>query len=211
MKSFLCALALIMFVALPAQAAAPLTRAQAANFVAAIPDMESLSDKMRKEGKDAVLESTVRPKPGDTDFRPYTKGAEVLKVKFPADYTLLASTVMKHGFTSAEDWAVAGDNVMMAYLATKMEGKDYKALQAMANVPPEVKAKLPPQAAAQMDQALTVMRVVQAVPPANKEIVRPHVPAIDAWLAREQKKYSAQRTAKAPAKAPAQAPAKTTP
>lgn len=186
--AFFCVTALFLAnLPLPAQAAG-LTAQQTQSFVQAIPDMEALSDKMRAEGKDAVLESSVRPKPGDTDFKPYTKGMVTLKEKFPADYIVLEETVEKYGFANAGEWATTGDQVMMAYLATKMEGKQYDALKQMAAVPAEVLAKLPPKVTSQIEQAKTVIKVAEQVPPEDKETVRPHTAAIDAWLAREQKK-----------------------
>lgn len=184
-------LTFLLFAAAPAfaqSATGSLTASQAQSFVAAIPDMEILADKFRAEGKEGFLESAVRPRPGDTEFKPYTRGLAAMQEKYPDDYDLIGETVSKRGFRNAEEWAAAGDKVMLAYLAVKMEGQQYQTLKAMANVPPEVMTKLPPKMVSQIEQARTVMTVAENTPPADKETARPYVPAIDAWLAREQKK-----------------------
>ncbi|MGQ0527294.1 MAG: hypothetical protein ACT4OY_04600 [Alphaproteobacteria bacterium] len=176
--------------------AATLTSDQVKQFTNAIPDIEAFSTKMQKEGKDKALEKAVRPKPGESQFTPYTKGVVALKSQFPPDYTALSGVVSKHGFATPEIWANVGDSVMQAYLATKMQGKNMEAMQAMAKLPPEMKAKLPPQAKAQIEQATSMLKIVNAAPAANKEAIKPHIPAIDAWLQREEAKMKASAAAK---------------
>lgn len=165
-------------------AANQLSSADVGKFVEAIPDVEVFASDMKAQGKDKILEGAVKPVDGEKEFSPYSKGVELLKEKFPEDYKHLGDIVTKHGFKSQESWAQAGDNVMLSYMAIKVEQQNPEVAQSLKNITPEMKAQMPPETQAQVDNAMKMMEIVNAVPPANKDAVKPHLKGIDEWLER---------------------------
>ncbi len=164
--------------------AGELTSDLAGKFVGSMSDVMTMSEDMRREGKDEVITAAAQPAPGDAVFAPYAKSIAVLKEKFPADYKKLGGLVSKHGFNSAESWATTGDDVMLSYVALKTLESNPQAmasLQAMDNMTPEMLAMMPPEAKAQMEQAKVMMQMVGAVPPANREAVKPFAGEIENW------------------------------
>lgn len=204
--SFVALLALFVF-NVSALAAEAITAAQAGQFVSAIPQIEAFSTKLEQSGKNKILEDAVKPKPGETQLSPYTKGVAVMKAQLPEEYNELGTIVTAHGFPSQEGWAVVGDNVMQSYMAIKMEGQNQEAVKAMAAMTPEQKAGLPPQAQAQIEQAVNMMKLLETVPSGNKEAVRPHIASIDQWLQEAAKKNAPQPATAAPQGSTAPAPA----
>ena len=179
----LCALTLVS----PAMAAQQkLSDKDVKQFVAAIGDVEGFADKLKEEGKDKALEAAVEPESGK-EFTPYGNGVELLKKKFPEDYTKLTGLVTKHGFKSPENWASTGDTVMHSYMAVKIEEQNPNAFKEIKEVTPEMKAKMPPEAIQQFERATAMMKLVAAAPAENKAVVKAHMGEIDAWLDRAAK------------------------
>jgi len=214
LKVFIC-LAIVMAIIPGGAQAANLTQDKVGKFVTAIPDVEVFSESMRKSGKDKQLEEAVKPEKNETKFTPYTKGVALMKTKFPEDYKSLSDISKKSGFSSAEDWASTGDNVMMAYMANKIEAQNPNALKEIKDITPEMKAKMAPPMVAQMERAIKMMKIVSATPVEDRAAVKPHAAAIDGWLERSMAKEKAEAEAakaKQPAaKADPKAKPKTTP
>lgn len=214
MKYVLRTVAMVLALAgfsVSAQAAQKLKSDDVAKFVAAIPDVEAFSDQLEKEGKDKALEAAVKPGDNDKEFAPYGKGVGMLKEKFPDDYKKLNDAVAKQGFKKPEDWASTGDSVMMTYMAIKIEEQNPDAAKQLSEITPEMKAKMPPEALQQMERAQKMMKMVAAVPAANKEAVKPHMAGIDTWLQRSAEKEKAEAAAAAKAAGTPPAAAETAP
>ena len=166
----------------PASAAQTLSADQVKQFVEAMPEIMAFSDGMKREGKDAILQTAILPGPGSQDFAPYRHGLVALKEKFPADYGKLGKIVGRHGFPSQENWAETADGVMLSYMAVKMIEDAPNGMAAMEQeMNAEMMASLPPEAKAQMEQLKAMMQAVRSVPAENRDAVRPFVPEIDQW------------------------------
>lgn len=190
-----------------ANAAGNVTDADVRNFVKALPDVENFSETLRKEGKDKALSTATQPVPGEKDYRPYSKGVTLMKEKFPEEYKELGAIITRHGFSSQENWAEVSDNVMLAYMALKIEDQNPKALEQMRNIPKETKKQMPPETLAQIEQSLALMEIFSAAPAENKAVVKPHIGEINAWLDRsaaEEKKAAAAKSAPKEAEKPRQ-------
>lgn len=170
---------LFVLLLVPSALAASLTSGAAEGFVNSLTDVNNLAQQMEEEGKDRIFEGQAEPVPGKK-FAPYSESLPLLKSEYPAEYKELGKIVRKHGFKSQESWATAGDNVMLAYMAGKM---NIPAASAMPQLPPGMADKLPPETRAQMAKSLAVMETIRDVPQEHKDIVAPLTPKIDMWIA----------------------------
>lgn len=161
-----------------------LTSETVGRFVGSMDDVRGLSEKMKGEGNAqafkpaAFTDAALSAAPG---FSPYADSVAALKDGSPADYKRLESAVSGHGFKSAADWAQTGDAVMLSYVALKTGEANPQGMAAMEQMTPEMMEMMPPQAKAQFEKAREMMKAVQAVPPANREAVKPHASAIEGW------------------------------
>lgn len=169
---------IVLFPALNTNAAA-LTAKAAESFVASMDDVNTLAKRMEDEGKTKMFDVKNEPVPGEK-FKPYSTSLPVLKSEYPAEYKELENIVQKHGFKSPETWAETGDEVMMAYAASKV---NIPAAAQMPQLSPEMIAQMPPDAQAAMKQGLAAMETMRDVPQAHKDIIAPLTPKIDAWAA----------------------------
>ncbi len=174
-------------------------------FVKALPDIQTFTEKLQKEGKDKVLNVAVQPTPGDKNYSPYVKGTEVMKEKLPGEYKELGDIAGKHGFKSQEDWAKAGDSVMLAYMAVKLDAENPGALKNIKAIPEDQKAKMDAPMRARLEQTVTMLEIFTSAPESDRAAVKPHMKEIDAWLERSK---TAEAGNKKPAEAPAAAPEK---
>ncbi|MGB4106985.1 MAG: hypothetical protein WBK55_04235 [Alphaproteobacteria bacterium] len=174
-------------IALAGQARAEtLSSDDATKFVKALSDVEVFSNRLHEEGKDKILNDALQPAPGDKSYAPYLKGTEIMKDKLPSDYKNLGEIVSKHGFKSQEEWAKAGDSVMLAYMAIKIDAENPGALKQLQDIPAETKAKMDPATKAQLQQSINMMEIFTSAPQKNRDAVKPHVKEINAWLERSK-------------------------
>lgn len=159
--------------------AASLTSQAAEGFVQSLTDVNNLAKTMEEEGKDKIFEGNAKPVPGKK-FAPYSEPLPLLKNEYPTEYKKLGKIVRKHGFKSQESWASAGDDVMLAYMAGKM---NIPAASAMPQLPPGMENQLPPEALASMKKGIAMMETMRDVPQAHKDVVSPLAPQIDQWIA----------------------------
>lgn len=167
---------------------APLTADTAKRFVASLEAVEQLGAELEAEGKTEQLQFDQQPKAGEA-FKPYSKAMLALKEKYPGDYAKLRSAVKPHGFT-VEDWGYAGDRVMVAYLALKMEEENPQALQQMQAMDKSMLDMLPPDMKAQFAQAMVMMETVQNAPAGDKEAVAAVKDDLDAYMERDAAQQS---------------------
>ncbi len=167
-----------------AMAAAPalaggLSKDAAARFVATLADLKPIMEEIAD--KDETLGGfDVTPKRGEP-YAPYTDGMAVLKERDPALHKKMRAITKKHGFSLA-DWASTGDQVFLAYMALQLDQQDAASIAAMRDMDPALLANLPPEMRAQMDQAFTMMEAAEAVPQADKKIVKPLVRDLEAFM-----------------------------
>jgi hypothetical protein len=158
----------------------PLTENQAKRFVASLDSVDAMHERLEAEGKIDNLKIATKPKSGEA-FKPYSKAVTALKDKYPADHARLAKIVKTHGF-SAKDWADAGDRVMIAYMALKMQEEDPRTMQMMETMDKSMLDMVPPEMRAQLESTFAMMEAVKNVSEADKRAVAPVKAALDAYM-----------------------------
>ncbi|MEO1135741.1 MAG: hypothetical protein AAFW68_03895 [Pseudomonadota bacterium] len=162
---------------------APLTADSAKRFVESLAAVEALGDELEAQGKTEQLQIAQQPKAGEA-FKPYSTAVIALKEKYPSDYAKLRSAVKPHGF-GAEEWGAAGDKVMIAYLALKMEEEDPTALQQMKAMDKSMLDMLPPEMKTQFTQAMAMMETVQNASDSDKAAVATVKDDLDDYMENE--------------------------
>ena len=190
MKKLMMAIgAAMLFAAGPAFAGeAALTADTAKRFVASLPSVESLGKKLEAEGRTDEMRVDTQPKPGE-EFKPFSNAVKALKMKHPSDYGQLSSAVKPHGF-NPEDWGLAGDQVMIAYLALMMEKENPGVMAQMEAIVPEMLKMMPPEMKAQMEQAKMMMATVAAASPEDKKAVSEVEDELDAYMESQASQHS---------------------
>ncbi|WP_375201953.1 hypothetical protein [Hyphococcus sp.] len=157
-----------------------LTADTAKRFVASLPSVETLAESLEAEGRVEEMRFDTEPKAGE-EFKPYSKAVMALKAKYPSDYGKLSSAVKPHGFT-AEEWGVAGDKVMIAYMALKMDKEDPGAMAQMEAMDPAMLEMMPPEMKAQMERVKAMMATIAAASPEDKKAVAEVEDELDAYM-----------------------------
>lgn len=181
--------ALVMMVGVAGAADAPLTADTAKRFVASLPALESLGEEMEAEGKNEQLRFDTEPTVGE-EFKPYSKAVMAMKTKYPSDYGRLNKAVKAHGF-SAENWGAAGDRVMIAYMALKMEKENPGAAAQMQAMDPSMLDMMPPEMKAQFARAKLMMDTVAAASDEDKAAVAEVEDELDAYMDKQSAKHAA--------------------
>jgi hypothetical protein len=110
----------------------------------------------------------------------------VLKAKYPADYSRLDAAVKPQGF-SAIDWGAAGDRVMVAYMALKMENENPQAMAQMQAMDPAMLDMMPPEMKVQMMQAQAMMATIANASAEDKKAVAEVENDLDAFMDKQDK------------------------
>lgn len=165
-----------------------LTADAAKRFVASLPSVESLGKKLEAEGRADEMRFDTQPKAGE-EFKPFSNAVKALKMKYPSDYGELSSAVKPHGF-NPEDWGVAGDHVMIAYLALKMEKENPGAMAQMEAMDPEMLKMMPPEVKAQIEQVKMMMKTVADASPEDKKAVAEVEDELDAYMESQAEQHS---------------------
>ena len=182
MKKFMMALGAVFFVVAGTAFAGDkaLTADTAKRFVASLPSVEDLGKELEAEGKTDEMRFDTDPKAGQ-EFKPYSNAVKALKAKYPSDYGRLSMAVKPHWF-SAEEWGAAGDKVMIAYMALKMEKESPDAMAQMQAMDPAMLDMMPPEMKAQMAQMKAMMETVAAASPEDKKAVAEVEGELDAYM-----------------------------
>lgn len=186
---FAAAAAALLMTAGAGAADKPLTADAAKRFVASLDDIETLGREFEAEGKVDNMKIDTMPKAGEP-FKPFSKSVTALKAQYPGDYAKLQNAVKPHGF-SAEDWSVAGDQVMIAYMALRMEEENPQALAQMQQMHAMDKSmldQLPPEMKAQMNMAMAMMETVQNASAEDKKAVAAVKDDLDAYVEKQAEK-----------------------
>ena len=147
----------------------PLTEDEAKRFVLTLAAVDALGDTLEAEGKIENLRIEQRPKAGEP-FLPYSNAVSLLKEKYPADHTKLASAVKAHGFSTTQ-WGHVGDRVMVAYLALRMQEEDPDSMEMMSGMDKSMLEMVPPELRAQLESTFAMMETVKNAPEADKKAV----------------------------------------
>ncbi len=190
MKKFIMAIgAVLLLAAGPAFAGdTALTADAAKRFVASLPSVESLGKKLEAEGRTDEMRVDTQPKPGE-EFKPFSNAVKALKMKHPSDYGELSSAVKPHGF-NPEDWGLAGDKVMIAYMALKMDKENPGVMAQMEAIDPEMLKMMPPEMKAQMEQVKMMMETVADASPEDKKAVAEVEDELDAYMENQAERQS---------------------
>lgn len=151
------------------------------NFLSSLTEVKTLSENMSPEGR-AELEKYQNNQMTDLQFNPYTHAVGVLKMKYPGDYTNLYGVVTQHGFTSPEDWASAGDDIMAAYMNARVGDQMREGIAMMSNMPAETMAMMPPQAKQQMERSKSMVAELNSVPAENTALLTKHADRMDSVM-----------------------------
>ena len=164
-----------------AYAETALTAARIEKFLDSVTDVDSFGEELKAAGHEDIVSSNMKVHENGK-FSPYQMSIDALKKDRVADYKKLGAIVKKHGFKSQEDWASAGDGVMLTYSALKAGGNmpDYEEMT--AQMTPETMAMMPPEAKAQMEAAMVMMKTLSSVTEEQKAVVSPYVSRIDEWI-----------------------------
>jgi len=180
----ICVAAVGAFLLLVAGASAedqrPLTEDQAKRFVASLESVDSLRDQFDAEGKVDNINIDTKPKAGEA-FKPYSKAVAALKDKYPAEHARLSKAVKSYGF-SAKDWGEAGDRVMIAYLAIKMQEEDPRTMHMMETMDQSMINMVPPEMRAQLESTFAMMETVKNAPEADKIVVASVKDGLDVYM-----------------------------
>ncbi|GJL91103.1 hypothetical protein [Hyphococcus sp.] len=178
----------MVFTNIALAADAPLTVDTAKRFVSSLESVESLGEEFVTNGKADKLMIDVQPKANEK-FKPYSNAVFALKEKYPSDYSRLNSAVKPHGF-SAEEWGAAGDRVMIAYMALKMEKENPQAMTQMQAMDPSMMAMLPPDMKQQFEQAQIMMETISSASDEDKKIVAEVADDLDDYMDRTADAHS---------------------
>lgn len=172
-------IALLAFGAAQAGETNALTSDEARRFVATLEDVQALGDRLEANGEAEALNIRTQPKAGEA-FRPYSTAVAALKADYPAEHARLSAIVGQHGF-SAQEWGAVGDQVMIAYLAEKMEQENPGALQQMAQMDSSMKEIMPAHMKEQMAAALALAQAAKDAPAENRAAIKPVMADLDAF------------------------------
>lgn len=140
-------------------------------YIKGMEPIAAFASETRQSGKQIDLQL----RPTGSNFQPHASLTEQLKTKAPEEYSKLDAMVKQQGFSSTDQWAATGDELMAAYIANKVtkEMRQNKATMAQAI------AMLPPQQKKQAEIMLTMIDVADSAPAANVSAVQPYIPQIE--------------------------------
>ncbi|MEL7488694.1 MAG: hypothetical protein AAGJ87_15945 [Pseudomonadota bacterium] len=188
MMRFIAVLASMAVFAAPVVAEdALLTTERAERFAGSIVEATELGEKLKADGAGDVFDDDAEIKAGEP-FRPYSGTLEGLKAEHPSAYAEVNAFAKKHQFKNAADWARAGDQTMLAYVASKVPPE----LAAMsAAMPAEMLAMMPAETVAEYKKSMEVMKALAAVSAADKAAIEPVMPLLDAAIAESGRRSGA--------------------
>lgn len=161
--------------------AAPLKQATVQAYMATLPDVRSLSNKLEASGAGDNFMEKMKPRPGQP-FQPHWNGVQLLKSKHADYYQQLTSIVTREGFASATRWAHLGDQIVMTYIALKLDHLDPK-LRMILNLPQKQQAQMLQFMSAHdreyLQQLQSVVQNASTVDANDKRVVAPFEKRLD--------------------------------
>ena len=161
--------------------AADLTSEQVGRFLAAIEDLQVVSEEHN-------LSDQVVPGAGSLSnimeraSQPFT--SSLAEIEGKDGYDEMVDVVEQHGFQGASDWAAVGDQVFRAYAALKMAEQEPELDSKMAEALAQLESSTMPEAQKEMMREMLkassqFLAVYADVSEADKAAVRPHVSALE--------------------------------
>lgn len=148
-----------------------LTPANIEGYIKGMEPIAAFASATRQSGKQIDLQL----RPTGTNFKPHASLTEQLKLKAPEEFSKLETMVKEQGFSSTDQWAGTGDELMAAYIANKVT----KEMRANKSTMAQAIAMLPPQQKKQAEIMLTMIDVADSAPAANVAAIKPYIPQID--------------------------------
>lgn len=183
-----CAIVLVLALAAPAAAApekaAPLTSDQILGFITSLPDLDALSDEF---GEDPWVKTPAGKDPGSLPESPLAAAAALMEGHAAAGR--IREVVGRHGFSGIMAWAQAGDRIIRAYLANKMDEENPEMAAQMKQAMEEIeKSSMPAEQKEAMKQMVIAsqkaMAAYASAPPADREAVKEHMKELEDTLNR---------------------------
>ncbi len=173
----------------PAAAETPTLTAQSVeNFVASLPAVDKLGDRLAAEGKDDAFNTDFDAMFTDGETKEFKPLAGLIPaVKELGEYDALAKAVAPHGFATPEAWVTVGDRVIATYAGMKLEKENpeiitmVSQMSQMPQMPAGMMDALGPETAAQMGGAMAILQSLTKVSQADKDLVAKSYDALDAW------------------------------
>jgi len=162
---------------------APLTEDIAMRFVETLEPTMALGDELEASGGGEALKIKNNPKKGEP-FKPYSSAVDAMKKELPNAHKKLDKIVNAQGFT-AESWGNAGDRVIAAYIAHKMDVESPGAIAQMRAMDPSLLAQMPPNIRAQFESSLAMVEAIENVSDADKKAILPSLAALEAFMDKE--------------------------
>ena len=141
----------------------------AKRFTQSLAPVQALAEVFEEEGVSSDLMIETRPASGE-EFKPYSSAVSALNEMHPKEYARLKSVVKQHGFTPTE-WGVAGDRVIKAYLAVKMDEENPGAIAQMKAIDKSMLAQMPAQYREQFERTLLMMSAVENTTEDDKKAI----------------------------------------
>ena len=171
----LCLLVLALLY-VPASLAQNLTDKSVRAFVEVMESMEPLQEKHK-----AFLDRVEEQSDDDEADLSTLMSSGIEDIKGHPVYDDLEDLVQAHGFSSVEDWAHTGDQVMNAWFALEMENQPRSMMQemqaGMAEIEnsPHLTAEQKAELKAMMQGTVNNLASMSTVPESSKKLVKPYV------------------------------------
>lgn len=194
----LAPVALGLFCLLAASAQAQdLSAPQAEAYVALMPQVRTFANQL-DPALGQRLRAELQPVSGEA-FRPHARGLDILQRQQPNQFQALDQLARSGRFVDAQSWAWVGDRVLMGYAALKAEAAYPQILElarSMQTMDPALQAMMPPQFQTRVAQIGVMAQEVAKVPEADKTVLRPLLPQLDAHWKNEWQQYQSSNSAR---------------
>lgn len=167
-----------LVLAMPA-AAGDLTDARIKGFVESLSALDQMAERYDDLDELEDIGEETQDATQDGEFNPMSMA--VREMRGHEIHDEFTAIVRDHGFSSAEDWADAGDRIVRAMMAIEMDRQGHGDMrtemeQAMREMEqnPNITDEQREQMRRQMEQAVSGMEAMADAPQADIDAVRPH-------------------------------------
>ncbi len=161
-------------------------------YVALMPEVRQFANQL-DPAIGQLLRAQLQPRQGEP-FRPHARGIEILQRQQPEPYGKLDQLARSVRFVNAGSWAWVGDRVLLGYAALKAEAAYPQILElarSMQTMDPALQAMMPPEFQARVAQIGVLAQEVAKVSAADKAVIRPLLPQLDAQWKNDWQQYQA--------------------
>jgi len=167
----------------------PLTEAAVKGFIASLPDLDALGRELKIE--DSWVKAPSGPPDGAMMGSPLA--ATVAAMQGHAAAGRIREVIRKHGFADIMPWAQAGDRIIRAFIALKVDGQDPEMAAQMKKAIEDIdKSEMPAeQKQAMKDMMLSSRKTMAAygnAPQGDRDLVEKHMQLLEETLEKAPKK-----------------------